>query len=139
MATGVSFSHYLEADIINHYLIGNASSVAFPAGGLYVALFTTAPTDSGGGVEVAGNGYTRMQAVWNSPTSNGINSGSYTDPTVNITFPVASASWGTIVAVGLFDAATAGNLWIYGNLAAAKTIGSGDQFVLSNSTQFLVD
>jgi hypothetical protein len=97
---------------------------------IYIALYTTAPTDAGGGTEVSGGAYARQQvdpsdSNWSAPD----NTGGLTDNVNNITFPVATANWGTIVAVGIFDRASGGNLLLWGNLAANKTINSGDQFI----------
>jgi hypothetical protein len=43
-----------------------------------------------------------------------------------ITFAAPTASWGSIVGMGLFDAATGGNEWVYGTLSTPKTVNSGD-------------
>jgi hypothetical protein len=91
-------------------------------------LFTTLPGEDGtGGVEVSGTGYARIQhgpsdATWAAPVGgNGVfsNVGSvqYGSPT---------ASWGTVVGFGLYDAITAGNLLIYSALTSNVTIASGD-------------
>jgi hypothetical protein len=45
---------------------------------------------------------------------------------VAITFPTASASWGTVTHFGVFDASTAGNLLYWGALSVSKAVGSGD-------------
>jgi hypothetical protein len=46
----------------------------------------------------------------------------------NIEFPVAGSSWGTLVAVGVFDSLSGGNLIAYGNLTTSKAIDTGDVF-----------
>jgi hypothetical protein len=117
-------SDYLEAQIGNLLF---RTQVAWKPSAIYIALFTVAPTDAGGGTEVSGGSYARVQvtqadANWNAPSGgNGLFSN------VNdITFPTPTADWGTIVAVGIFDAASAGNLLIWGNLTANKTVNNGD-------------
>jgi hypothetical protein len=45
-----------------------------------------------------------------------------------VEFTAATASWGTIVAVGVFDASTAGNLLAWADLTVNKTIDTGDIF-----------
>lgn len=89
----------------------------------YAALYTTAPTDSTAGTEVAGNNYSRVNTSgkWSTPVSG---SPSTTSNNATITFPTASASWGNIVAFGLFDAPSGGNLLRWGTVS--KTVGSGD-------------
>lgn len=99
------------------------NKTAYTAVNLHVGLYTAAPSDSGGGTEVSGGSYARVSttgATWNA-ASNGV-----CDNASVITFPTATADWGTVVAAGRFDAASAGNLWDYGNLTTNKTVQNGD-------------
>ena len=76
----------------------------------WLALFTVAPTDAGGGTEVFGSGYARVNtapANWNAASGS---SPASTSNAQSISFAQATGSWGTVVAWGLFDAATVGNL-----------------------------
>jgi hypothetical protein len=84
----------------------------------YLALFTAAPSDAGGGTEVDGSGYAR-QAVTFGAASSGVSAN-----TAPVSFGPAGASWGSIVAVGLFDAVSGGYLWAWKEISAA-TVGSG--------------
>jgi len=43
-----------------------------------------------------------------------------------ITFGPASATWGTITHIGIFDASSTGNMLFHGALETSKTIASGD-------------
>ena len=52
--------------------------------------------------------------------------GGQTSNAATITFPAPSASWGSIVAIGIFDASTGGNLLLWGPLTTAKTVNNGD-------------
>lgn len=88
---------------------------------LYLALYTVAPTDTGGGTEVSGTAYARQTVAFTVTNDTASN-------TSAVEFPTAGSSWGTIVAVGVFDQLTSGNLLAYGNLTASKTIASGDVF-----------
>jgi len=117
-----SFSDYFENKIIDH-MLGNQAFT--PPSTLYVALYNVAPTDAGGGTEVSGGSYAR-QAVTFSAASGGATSNS-----ADITFPQATADWGTIVAVGILDASTGGNLLAWGALTANKTVNNGDQFKIT--------
>lgn len=104
--------------------------------GLYVALFTAAPTDAGGGTEVTGGSYARVNlapslANWAGTQSAGsttasTGTGGTTSNNAAITFPAPTANWGSIVAFGVFDASTAGNLIWYGTLSVSKTVNNGD-------------
>lgn len=87
----------------------------------YLALYTVAPTDTGGGTECSGTSYARQSftmTVSGNTATNG----------ANIEFPVAGSSWGTLVAVGVFTAVTGGDLIAYGNLTTSKAIDTGDVF-----------
>jgi hypothetical protein len=110
---------YLENALANHVL----RNVAYTSpSAVYVGLFTVAPGETGGGTEVSGGGYARQAVTFGAP-SNGTVTNS-----ADVTFPVATASWGTIVAFAIFDAASGGNMLIYGSLTSSKSVGSGDQF-----------
>lgn len=95
-----------------------ASAVTRPTA-WYLALYTVAPTDAGGGTECSGTSYARQSFTMSV-------SGNLATNTANIEYPTAGGSWGTIVAVGVFTAVTGGTLIAYGNLTAAKTIATGD-------------
>jgi len=115
-----AISNYLEDALINHVFRNTAYT---PPETIYVALYTTDPTDADTGTEVSGGDYAR-QAVTFAVPSDGA-----TSNTADITFPEATANWGTITHVGLRDAATGGNLLWYGALTDSKTILAGDQFI----------
>jgi len=85
----------------------------------YVALYTVAPTDTGGGTECSGTSYARQSVSLSV-------SGNLATNNAAVEFPAAGSSWGTIVAAGVFDASSGGNLIAYGNLTASKTIDTGD-------------
>lgn len=104
--------------------------------GNYVALVTTAPTaiDGTSLVEVSGGSYAR-QAIGskgsNSTSGSGTTAVRQASNAGAYTFPTATASWGTVVGVAVYNASTAGTLLAYGDLTASKTIGSGDSFTIA--------
>lgn len=116
-----SYSDYLELKVLDH-LLGLTSYT--PPATLYVALYTSAPSDGGGGTEISGNGYARV-AVTNNATNWPAASGGQKSNGTAITFSVATGSWGTVVAFGLFDASTGGNLLMWATLGTSKAISSG--------------
>lgn len=122
-----SKSYYASKQILDSR-IGGVSYT--PPSTLYCALFTVAPTDAGGGTEVSGNAYARVAVtnnLTNFPAATGTTVATKTNGTA-VTFPVAApAGWGTVVAVGWFDASTAGNLLDWATLAVSKLVGAGDQ------------
>jgi len=114
----MSFSNYLETEILDHVFGGSAYTAPST---LYVALYTATPNDAGGGTELSGSGYTRKSAAFTTSGATTSNSGA-------VEYNAATGSWGTITHIGVFDAATSGNLLAYGALSASKTIGAGDVF-----------
>lgn len=113
-----AFSDYLENKVMLHVFGGTAYTA--PAT-LYLALYTVAPTDTGGGTECSGTSYARQTVAFTVTNDTASN-------TSAVEFPTAGSSWGTIVAVGILDQSTSGNLLAYGNLTTSKTIASGDVF-----------
>ena len=86
-------SNFLANEILDDVFSGNAYS---PPGTFYLALYTSAPSAAGGGTELSGNGYTRKTVAFTTSAQQSTNSGA-------VEFPTATGSWGTIVAVGVFD------------------------------------
>lgn len=117
-----SFSDFLELELLDH-VFGNAAYTA--PGTLHIGLFTVAPSDTGGGTEVTGGSYARVAVTNNSTNWPAASGGAKANGTA-VTFPTATASWGTVVAFGIFDAGSGGNLLAWATLTTNKTIGSGD-------------
>lgn len=115
------FSDYLEDKVLEHVFGGNAYTAP---GTLYVALYTVAPTDTGGGTEVTGGSYARQSGAF---TVSGTNP-TQASNSAAIEYPTATANYGTVVAVGIFDASSSGNLLAYANLTASKVVSTGDVF-----------
>ncbi len=114
----MSFSNFLETEILDH-VFGGAAYTAPTT--LYIALYTGAPSDTGGGTEVSGTDYARQTSTFTTSDDTTSNAGA-------IEFPTAGDSWGTVTHVGVFDALTTGNLLAYGTLTASKAVESGDVF-----------
>jgi hypothetical protein len=87
--------------------------------GWYIGLFTAAPGEAGGGTEVSGGSYVRMAVTLSVSGDTATNSAA-------VEWPTASASWGTVTHIAIFDALTTGNMLSYATLTASKTIASGD-------------
>lgn len=123
-----SKSDYLENALLNHTLGGASAGQAYSApANVFIALYTVAPGETGGGTEVStsGTGYARVQLA-NTTASFAATSTSTKTNAAAITFPTATADWGTVVAFGIFDANSAGNLLYYGTLTTSKAINNGD-------------
>ena len=116
-------SNFLENALINATLRNTTyTSVAT----VYVSLWTSDPTDAGSGTEVSGGSYARTSVTFAAP-SNGV-----TTNNADVTFPTATASWGTVGWIGINDAASSGNLLYHSPLDTAKTIDTGDIFKISS-------
>jgi hypothetical protein len=119
-----AMSDYLEVEIRKH--VFRTGTFTKPSA-LYVALYTAAPSDSGGGTEVTGGSYARVQrdpldANWTAASA----TDGKTDNAAAITFPAPTANWGQVTHFGIFDASTSGNLLFWGALTQSKTVNSGD-------------
>ena len=117
-------SDYLEVALLNATLNG----VAFTAvNNPYVSLHTADPTDAGTGTEVSGGSYARTTASF--ATASGTSGLVATD--ADVTFPTATATWGVVGWIGLWDAASGGNMLYHTALDTSKTIDSGDIFKIT--------
>ena len=88
----------------------------------YVALYTAAPSDSGGGTEVSTGGYARQSVAFSAASS----PGGTTSNSGEVSFTASGADYGTVTPMGIFDAASSGNLLWHGALTASKTVADGD-------------
>ena len=118
-------SNYLENALINGTL--RATTYTAPTT-VYLALYTTDPTDADTGTEVSGGSYARQSITMGAP-SNGVSTNS-----AAIEFPQASASWGTVAYVGIRDDVTGGNLLYHTALDTSKTIDTGDIFKIASGS-----
>ena len=80
---------------------------------------------------MSGGSYARKQIAASSFTDDGV--GGFVLNT-SLEFVEATGSWGTVVSMGIYDASTVGNLIVFDDLAATKTIASGDAFRFNNGS-----
>jgi hypothetical protein len=119
MTTG-AISNYLESKLVDHSLGTAEFTLPTP---VYVALYTSAPTDADTGTEITGKaGYARQEAAFGAAVDGA------TDNDADIEFGPAGESWGTITHVGVRDAETGGNLLWWAALTTPKPVGDGDSF-----------
>jgi hypothetical protein len=127
-----AMSDYLENKLVDHLFRTTTFTRPSP---IYIGLYTSAPSDSGGGTEVSGGSYARVASTpsdtaWTATQggTSGASSGTggTTDNATDITFPAPTANWGVVTHFGIFDASSGGNLLIWGALTTPKTINSGD-------------
>ena len=110
----MSFTNFLETEILDHVFAGAAYTAP---GTLYLGLYTA----TGGGTELSGSAYARLAMAMSVSGNTATNSAAEE-------FATATGAWGTITHVGVFDAATSGNLMAYGTLSASKVVATGDVF-----------
>ena len=122
-------SNYLETKLIDLILRNTAFTTP---GTVYVALYTSNPTDADSGTEVATGSYARQSVAFSAP-SNGATSNSS-----DITFPTATADWGTITHAAIHDAVSSGNMLFHSALTSSKVVDDGDTFKI-NSTDLDID
>jgi hypothetical protein len=114
-----SFTDYTENKVLDH-VVGKTS---FTMPSVWIALFTAAPSDTGGGTEATGGSYARKStagADWAAA------SGGATSNANAITFVTPTGSWGTITHFALMDAATTGNMLAWGSLTTPQAVGTGN-------------
>jgi len=92
---------------------------------LYVALYTVAPTEDGGGTEVSGGSYARVAVTNNVTNFPGAVDGAKSNGTA-IVFPAATALWGDIVAFGLHSHITNDALVFWGVLDDPVNVSDAD-------------
>ena len=116
----MSFSNTFETHVLNY--VFTSTSVTRPTA-WYLALFTSNPAEDASGTEVStsGTAYARQSATFTVSGNTASNSAA-------IEYPTATASFGTVTHVGVFDASTGGNLIAYSALSTSKAVGTGDVF-----------
>ena len=113
-----SFGDVLENKLLDHLL--KTTPFVVPTD-IYVALYSVAPSDVGGGTELVGGGYARKVCnTWDAAAAGA------TANTGAITFDVATGDWAEAVAFALFDALTGGNFLAWADLSVNKTILTGN-------------
>lgn len=114
----MSFSNTFETHVLQY--VFTTTTLTRPTA-WYVGLFTTDPTDADSGTEVSGTSYARESVTFSV-------TGDTASNTAAIEFTAAGSNWGTVTHVGIYDAASAGNLIAHASLTASKAIDTGDVF-----------
>ena len=113
-----------------------------PPENYYVGLLLDTPKADGSNViEVSpvGTAYVRMK-LENNKNALSIAFNGKVSNTKSITFPVAAAPWGIITDVGIFDAATGGNLLYVTTQGKPKDLDQGDiAFFNEGDIEFTVE
>ncbi len=116
-----AISNYLENELLDHVL-KNAAYTSPTT--VYLALYTSNPTDADSGTECSGGSYARQSITFGSVASGGTISN-----TADITYTSMPAT--TVTHVGIHDHVSAGNLLFHGALSSSKSVDAGDTFKIS--------
>ncbi len=122
-----SFADYLENKLLDHAFGGPDYTRPVT---VYAALYTAAPSDTGGGTEV-GTGtwtnYARIAITNNATNFPAAAAGAKSNGTA-ISWPAATASGAvSVVAAAILDASTAGNFMAWADLTTSpKVVNNGD-------------
>jgi hypothetical protein len=120
-ASGIGQS---EANTILNSRFQNSSATG-PAT-IYLAVFTAAPSDTGLGTEVSGGSYARQAVTCNSTNFPNASAGAITQANA-VTWPTATANWGTITDEAYCAASSGGTQPLYwGDLTANQVINNGN-------------
>ncbi|GBG09517.1 hypothetical protein PAT3040_04167 [Paenibacillus agaridevorans] len=117
-----AMSNYLEAALLNAVFRNTAYTSPST---VYLALYTSDPTEADTGTEVTGGAYVRQSVAFSAPTQ--VSNKATISNSADVTFPVATAAWGTVTHIGLRSAVTGGNLLYYGPVSNARSILANDQ------------
>ncbi len=119
-------SDYVENRTLDFWLKANSQTSSAPST-VYVSLHTGSPVDDDSGAnEVSGGAYARQSAAFGTISNGSVSTNA------TITYPVATANYGTVSHIGIYDASSSGNLLFHGAVTTSKTIETGDQFQISS-------
>ena len=116
-----SLTDYLERALLDHVLGGAPYT---PPATIHAGLLTTPPTDDTPGLEVEAADYARQPVVFGA-TASAPDGRTIKSNNATVTFE-STTLWGTIFAVGFYDAATGGNLLAYDDRVTPFTIDEFD-------------
>ena len=133
-------SSYLEVKLLAHTLTATAFTQPSTR---YVALFNNTSGNALANLQngtltdetsTSGTAYARQAVTFAAPSTSGSGLSAVTTTATNatVTFPTATADWGTITHVAVMDAATSGNVLFFGAVTTSKAIASGDTFQITS-------
>lgn len=114
-------SDWLENAVLDAVGNNTALQITTP----YLALYSAAPSDSGGGTELTGNGYARQSISF------GAASGGTMDNDATVTFTASGGNWLTATHWGILDASSGGNLLYWGSMNPTAQLDDGESLNLT--------
>lgn len=128
ITASTGLSNYAANGFLDRMFRNQAFTVSANYIGLWTSTLADASTGSTSG-EVSGGSYARVEiheAGGSSPSWESAGTSNATQNEEAVTFPTASASWGTVTTMALLDASSTGNLLAYGNDVVDQAVGDGD-------------
>lgn len=116
-----NMTNYLERKLLDHLL--GVEPYAVPT--LHLALFKTQPTEAGSGDEVDELSYERVTITFDEATTD-VSDVTTALNALSVTFPEAQEDWGTVTYIAIYDAATSGNMLLYGEVSNPRMVEEGD-------------
>jgi hypothetical protein len=113
---------------VQNILSRDFGSVSYtPPGTWYIGASTTTINQDGtGATEPSGGGYARVAVTNNTSNWQTIPGDVGCRNLTAIEFPVATASWGTITFLGIWDSASGGTMRYFAQLTNSKSVGIDD-------------
>ena len=133
-------SDRLENAILDHMC---RSATWSPPATLYLALYTAAPSDAGGGTEVTGGSYVRkslttgdtlFEATQGGTTGASSGTTNQSKNAAAIAFVTPTADWGDVTHWALHDHASADQPQVWGAFSSTWTINSGNTVQIDAQT-----
>jgi hypothetical protein len=88
----------------------------------FLALYTAAPSDAGGGTEVSGAGYVRKAVTFGAAAT----PGGTTSNTGVVSYTAVGGVYGVVTHCAIFSAVSGGNMLWHGAMVAPRTINDSD-------------
>lgn len=120
MATTGALSNYAENKLLDH-LLGVA---VFTPPALYLALLTSASTDSTSGAEISDTWYTRKIVPFDPANAGTSVNNAIVDYGIVSNLAVSITHW------AIFDALTAGNMLVYGDFTNPQIASPGNHVLI---------
>ena len=117
MASGKTNDY--EGFIIDHFLRGSSQTATSG----FLALYSVAPGETGGGTELAAaNGYAREACGFGADTDG------VTTNAGEVLFTASGSAWSAIVGHSICDLVSAGNILYYEDSVSGPTLADGDSY-----------
>jgi len=116
------FTHYGANRYLDHLFGGSPKGTFSP----YLGVSLTTPSETSPGSEPVGGGYSRTPL---SPSDFTV-TGALAQQVADIKMVRATAPWGTVVGLGIWDSSIAGNCWVYFDATDFEVVEERDSLIV---------